>query len=564
MDNKIMSPAEKGKLALKVLKENCQNAKQLSEDLIMKILDDNKDTEYGKINHFKDIKSIEEFKRTVPFSNYDTYAPAIERMINGEKNLITTSPIVHYALTSGSIGVPKKIPVSAYTLQLYAEYTSNIATALIDKYIQEKEGRPMKNGKRLLSAVVSQKQTPDGTSVGSISGRMYDKARPIMEKVVASPAKVLYSSKKMNFKYLKVFYALKEPNITCMAAPFTTAVYDLLHYIELNWKTLCDDIEKGILSMEVEIPEEERAEFQSALEPDPQRAAELRKIFSEGFDTPIVKKIWPNMEYINAIGAGGFKAYTDKLRKYTGEIPMTFGNYGASEALMAVVTKVESMEYTLIPQGGFYEFIPVDESLNDEKSLMTRTKNLNELEVGQDYELVLTNTSGFYRYRIGDVITVVGYEGESPKICFHYRKSQMISIAGEKTNEESVSYAVQKFSQESGVDVMDFSVYADTDCEPGRYVVLLEPLTHQSRENYEKNCKILDKYMGQANPSYGAKVKDGILSPIRIAYVEPETYALYRDMMLYKGVSENQIKPVRVIDNPRKKKFFFGLLSQED
>ena len=54
---------------------------------------------------------MEEFKERVPFSTYDDYAPYIERMINNdEKNLITVYPIEHYAVSSGSVGVPKRIP----------------------------------------------------------------------------------------------------------------------------------------------------------------------------------------------------------------------------------------------------------------------------------------------------------------------------------------------------------------------------------------------------------------------------------------------------------------------
>ena len=48
-----------------------------------------------------------------PLSNYDSYAPYIERMTDkGERGLITVYPIIQYAETSGSVGVPKRIPVS--------------------------------------------------------------------------------------------------------------------------------------------------------------------------------------------------------------------------------------------------------------------------------------------------------------------------------------------------------------------------------------------------------------------------------------------------------------------
>ncbi|MCQ2441071.1 MAG: GH3 auxin-responsive promoter family protein [Clostridia bacterium] len=560
MDNRKQTAVDKGKEALKVLKENCHNATEFSKNLLMQIVRDNENTEFGREHHFKDIKTLEDYKKKIPFSTYDSYAKQVERMTRGEQNILTVYPIVHYATTSGSIGVAKNIPVSIHTLQLYGEYTSNIATALIDGYIKEKEGREMKHGKRLLTAIVTQGEVADGTSRGSISGKMYEHVKDYMLQVVASPADILFAKEKMDFKYLKSFYALKEENITSIAAPFTTAVYDLLHYIELNWQSLCDDIENGVISPKCKISDEVRSNLEAELSPDPKRAEFLRKEFKKGFDEPFVRRIWKDMEYINAIGSGGFRIYTDKLRRYTGDIPMTFSNYAASEAMFAVVTEVESMDYTLIPQGGFYEFLPVDIADEPDEEIMTKTKNLNELEVGKEYEIIVTNLSGFYRYRIGDIITVVGYEGESPKICFYCRKNQMLSIAGEKTNESCVLSVIDSFCNQTGVDVKDYSVYADNEISPGRYVLFMEPTKPLPKEKHSEYRDITDKAMCTANPSYGAKIQDGILSPMAIHFVEQETYALYRDVMLMRGVSENQLKPVSIIDTPFKEKFFFGLI----
>ena len=103
----------KGYLDIRSMHRNAVNARAKNEKLLFRILDSNRDTEYGKRYHFDRIHSIEDYKRLVPLSSYDDYAPYIERMVNqGEKGLITTYPIVQYAETSGSIGVPKKIPVS--------------------------------------------------------------------------------------------------------------------------------------------------------------------------------------------------------------------------------------------------------------------------------------------------------------------------------------------------------------------------------------------------------------------------------------------------------------------
>ena len=563
MENKPLSAADKGRAALKELKENCAHAASFSEELLMKIIRDNENTEFGREHNFCNIKSIEDYKRSIPFSTYDNYAEQIKRMTEGEKNILTVYPIVHYATTSGSIGVPKNIPVSIHTLNLYGQYTSNTATALIDNYVREKYGRELKDKKRLLTATVTQSTVADGTSRGSISGKMYEHVKDFMRTKVASPEEVLYPTEKMDFKYLKSFYALKEPDITSIAAPFTTAAFDILHYIELNWESLCDDIEKGVISPDCNMPEELRAKYQAELTPDPERAAFLRKEFSKGFDDPFVPRIWPDMEYLNAIGSGGFKIYTDKLRQYTGDLPMTFCNYASSEAMFAVVTEVEDMKYTLIPQGGFYEFLPVDIADDPEGDIMTKTLNLNELEVGKEYEIILTNLSGFYRYRIGDIVSIVGYEGESPKLCFYCRKNQMLSIAGEKTNEACVLNVIETFSKKTGVNVRDYSVFADTSVNPGRYVLFIEPDKPQVKSSRDWYRNITEEAMCSGNPSYGAKIHDGILSPMVLHFVQQETYALYRDVMMAKGVSGNQLKPVRIIDTPFKEKFYFGLIDEE-
>ena len=72
------------------LLSNCRNATSLSKSFLMKLISDNKDTEYGRKYHFDQIKSVEDFKRLVPLTTYDDYAPYIERMVEkGEKNLIT-------------------------------------------------------------------------------------------------------------------------------------------------------------------------------------------------------------------------------------------------------------------------------------------------------------------------------------------------------------------------------------------------------------------------------------------------------------------------------------------
>lgn len=86
---------KRGRAALAELDRNCEQAVKRSEDLLLQLIADNQDTEYGKKYHFDEIHSIEDYKKNVPFSSYDDYAPYIERMIKkNEEGLISVSPAV--------------------------------------------------------------------------------------------------------------------------------------------------------------------------------------------------------------------------------------------------------------------------------------------------------------------------------------------------------------------------------------------------------------------------------------------------------------------------------------
>ena len=562
MEEKTKSPLEKGHEALKRLLDVCRDAGNFNRELLLKIVKDNADTAYGRAHGFDAVQSVGDFKRTVPFTVFDDYTDAIRRMLKGEKNLLTAYPIVHYALSSGSVGEPKKIPVSAETLKLYGAYTSNIALALIDDYYMEKENRHIYPGKKICTSVVNVTKAEDGTNVSMISSAMYNAAKDVMLQVLAGPEETLYSNDQMDFRYLKSFYALKERNVTNIVAPYTTTVYDLLHFIEEHWMQLVYDIRTGVLSKDADIVPEVREKLQSALQPDPERADELEKIFEEGFDTPILRRLWPHMDYINAIGSGGFVSYTEKIRRYSGDIPMCFANYSCSEAMIAVVTQVESFDYTLIPMGAYYEFLPADAGDDDPAALMEKTLDMDELEAGKEYEIILTNLSGFYRYRLGDVIEVTGFEGKSPKIRFRYRRSQLISIDSEKTTEPQIEYAVEQFAKESGIEVVSYSLYGDRDVTPGRYIVLMEPGRHVGKAAAATARDTLEKYLCEANEEYADRVKEKILAPLELKFLQKDAYVLYRDVMVRKGGSESQLKPVHILDTEFKKNFFFTLIDE--
>ncbi len=545
----------RGKKAMRDIDVNSKDAVSISEQLLLRLLDENKNTEYGKKYGFAGIHSIEEYRTKVPLSTYDDYEPYIRRMVeNDEHDLITVYEPKHYAVSSGSIGVPKHIPVSEAELEKYSKYGTSMFFGVLDEYYRNTTGRSVKPGFGVNCVELRFQETKYGVPKGAISGNIMKQIKDITKYFMEPPWDVINPKANMDLKYLRARYALARRDITFIDGAFMTALVDLIDYIRTNWEMLVQDIRDGIINEEVDIPQEIRQKLAAGIKPDPKRANELETEFKKGVDR-IIPRIWPDIQGVGSIGTGGFFTYSKKMRRYTGRnVPFDNLSYAASEGLFATARHMGDTSYVLIPEGGFYEFIPA--KAEDDSVILT----MDELEEGEDYEIIITNLSGFYRYRIKDVIRVTGFYNEAPLVQFVYRKSQLLSIAGEKTNEEAVRWSIEEFMKDTGLKINDYSVYANTDTEPGHYTFYMEPDRPVDKEDIPRYRDAIEKRMMQANPSYGDKIRTNVLSPTELLFVQQETYQLYRDMMIMKGTSSNQLKPVRVIDTPKKLSFFNALL----
>ena len=70
-------------------REECRDPFGTNEKLLLSILRDNKDTEYGLRYDFAHITSYEEYREKVPVIKYQDIAGDIDRMVDGEKNILT-------------------------------------------------------------------------------------------------------------------------------------------------------------------------------------------------------------------------------------------------------------------------------------------------------------------------------------------------------------------------------------------------------------------------------------------------------------------------------------------
>lgn len=544
-----------GKSELAKLDYYAKRANKTQEKVLKHLINKNKTTEYGKLHNFADVHSYEDYKRLVPLTKYADYDEYVKRMMAGEKSILTNKIYRRFTASSGSTGTAKTIPLSFWSEWVNNCFCFSAPVGCAYKYFKS-QGKKMPSQKGLLTAGVNYRRLETGKTVSCLSAIPLLNIKPFVPLFATSPKELQFAADDSNIHpyYFKLIFALARDDVSYLGTIFITTLESLFFYMEENWEMLCDNIEKGELNPEIECPDDVRAQLQKNFKPNPERAKALRREFRKGFDDdPIIPRIWPKTGWMYGMGTGAIAIYQKKLQRYMGtDIAIHYLGYVASEALMAVPIELNSYEYVMLPHNGFYEFRPVDS--DDYDNLLT----IKDLEVGKEYEVILTNTSGFYRYRIEDVIRVTGFYYESPKITFCYRLNQVGNISGEKMTQMAFDYIADKMSEELDELFVGYSIYPDHSTSPGHYVMLIETAKEADTSKEAEYAQLFERIMCENNPSAKPVIKNGSLGHCEVKFLRKGTYDDYREMLKNRGANLNQVKPVKLIDNEERKEFFFS------
>lgn len=541
-----------GQNITKSLDKMTMDPRKFQEELLLSLLEENRDTEFGKKYHFSEIHSIEDYQKMVPTGEYDDFAPYIERMVKGEDNVLCKEHIQHYNKTSGTLGFPKYIPLAQKQISICGKYHALQANAAISKQI----GYGWNNGKGINLA--------EGTAVVLESGATYGCASSVAvkggpfknmsSKIYTSPIEAKQPKPGVVTRYIHARFALIEPNVTYVVGTFSSIVLEMFMYIMKNHEMLVKDIEKGTIDDSTDLPDDVRESLLSKIKPNPKRAAELREAFSKGFDTPWAKRIWKGLQYMYCACGANFVPYTEKLKEQIlgPDVHIFYFGVSASEGFFSTVYKMDEPESVLAPDGCFMEFIDADDENADYITM-------DKLEAGKSYELVITNYGGLYRYKMHDVLTVTGFHNKTPLVEFRNRAGYAANIRGEKTSEMAVRHAVLETGKILNLDITDFTIYADSDAEPPTYVMFLELNKRPEGTDDEQIRKTLEEQLILSNRGLAKHFGEGHLAPIKLILLQKETYMLYRDVMVIKGASASQLKPLNVVRNEFQRKFLFAL-----
>ncbi|MCB1597282.1 MAG: GH3 auxin-responsive promoter family protein [Gammaproteobacteria bacterium] len=215
--------------------------------------------------------------------------------------------------------------------------------------------------------------------------------------------------------------------------------------INKHWPQLVRDLHSGAICPDLNLPAGTRAALSPILRPNPARAETVARAFGHGLDA-ILQRLWPELRVLCSVTTGSFAATVPRLRALLGpDVSLFSGTYAASEAVIGVQLELDSEHYTLANGSAYFEFVP----MADADAAQPTTVGPGDLELGHEYEVVVTTAAGLYRYRLGDVIRVTGRQGSTPRFTFSYRLGTVLDLLGEKTTEAQARQAIFAAAEQS-------------------------------------------------------------------------------------------------------------------
>ncbi|MFN6379952.1 MAG: GH3 auxin-responsive promoter family protein [Flavobacteriales bacterium] len=374
---------------------------EVQNELFQKLVDEAALTRFGLEHRFSDIKSLKDFKNRVPIRNYEQFKPYIDLLREGEQNVVWPSKLKWFAKSSGTTDARSKfIPVSKEAL----------------------EECHYKGGKDLLALYYSQKP----------NAKIYDGKSLVMGG----------SSKINSFNeegYTGDLSAIIIRNLPIWVELKRTPSRDIA--LMDNWEEKIEAMAKATMDEDV-----------SNIAGVPSWTLVLLKRILEIKGTDNIKDVWPNLELFMH-GGVSFKPYKAQFEKIIRGGEMHYiDTYNASEGFFGIQDRLDADDLLLmLDYGIFYEFMPMSEY----GSKNPRTVGLNEVEIGENYALIISTNGGLWRYLVGDTVK---FTSKYPfRVQVSGRTKHYINAFGEELMVENSDFAITTAAQKTGALVLDYT-----------------------------------------------------------------------------------------------------------
>lgn len=507
--------------------------KETQWNKLKEILKNNENTEFGKKYNFSKINSVEDYQKAIPILKHTDLKPYLDKMVEGQKNILTAEDPIYYCMTSGSTGTPKMTPI---TESYRREYQAVVQTFLYHVY---KDHPKAFNGKVIyFNGSAEMGKTPTGIPYGTMSGFNFVNLPPIVKKFYALPYEVAIVPDLPSRYYLMVLLALQK-NISMMIGITAAPIITFLKSARNNTNDLLKDLHDGTIKDSLILTKKERDFFQSLHKPNPTLAKEFEQIINKSNGIFKPHEIWKNIDLLISWKSSTAGSYLKELNSFfDNKVTSRDAIYSATEGWCNIpyTDKVDGGPFAICAH--FYEF--VEENDEDNKKAFT----VEQLEVGKRYKIIYTTSAGMYRYDIGDILEVTEKYNNTPCAKFYSKTGRATNISGEKMTENHVTMAFKNTFEKEGLFVPFYAMYPDQETFPPTYTALLELPDDYPQEKLTHLAGEIDKALCVENWEYKSHRDGGDLNCVAIKKLSKGSMEKLRAFQVKSGGDEAQIKPL--------------------
>ena len=443
------------------------NPLETQQKVLHQLLKTAANTAFGKDHCFSEISNYEDFKTQVPVRDYEGLKPYIERIKNGEQDILWKGSPLYFAKTSGTTSGAKYIPLTKESLA----YQIKAAKSALLHYIVDSGNHHFINGKMIFLQGSPELDMNPTVPNGRLSG--------IVANFVPS---YLQSNRLPSYK--------------------TNCIED--------WETKVEAIIEETLPEDMRLISGIPSWVQMYFE---RLQARTGKTISE---------LFPNFSLF-VFGGVNYEPYRKKFEELIGKKVDSLELYPASEGFIAFQEKQDEKGLLLLLDYGiFYEFIPADEFYDENPTRIS----LGEVKMGINYVLILNTNAGLWGYNIGDTVAFTSLEPY--RIIVTGRIKHFTSAFGEhviaKEVEEAIRLAMEQCTE---VELSEFTVAPQTKPEEGLpYHEWLIEFAADAKDValFEK---LIDENLQAQNSYYKDLIEGKILRQLKITSLPKNAFHKY-------------------------------------
>ena len=488
---------------------------QVQARLLERLLAGAAETAFGRRYGLAGARTVEDLRRALPIAGYERAQPYIERVMGGETEaLFPRGTRLHmFAMTSGTTGTPKHVPVTDATLKSYREGWHVWGIHALDDHVDAFGAKILQ-----IASPMDERLTPSGIPAGAMSGFTAAAQRGLVRRAYVMPPEAAYAGDTATKYYLACRLGLMNRRVLPITANPSTFL-GLAKAMDRRKEELLEDLADGTLSPDVALDAGPRRRIAERLRPMRERARELEAaVRVSGRLYP--KDAW-ELPLIGTWKGGTLSLYLREMPVYWGDAPVRDIGLIASEGRFSIPLQTRGSAGALEVTGTFYEFVPEEEIRSKQPAALLA----HEVDVGRRYFLILTTPGGLFRYDIGDLVQVVGRLGQAPIIEFLNKGQHVANLTGEKLTEFQVVTAVNACVARLGLEVRNYCLAPTWEAVP-YYSLLVEEDEAPAARGVEF-ASAVDLALRELNMEYQAKRRSERLRGVRVKTVPAGTWQAF-------------------------------------